>query len=90
MQLTGQTRFRASKVFNKLILQVQVGQPFNIGNDTELRHFWRDARVEDLAQLQHMVYSRIDVHLPDVTVEGADAEPELIGEVPRGQTRKPN
>lgn len=66
--LTGRTRYRASWNL-RLVLQVQYvvrtaapeGQTFDI-----VQLLWRDARVEDIGQLNAMRPQPIEIHLPDM------------------------
>ena len=59
-QLTGRTRFR-SNWRGKLLLQVQY---FEVPG----AFLWRDATTEDLAELQYLTFSRIEINvrLPDI------------------------
>lgn len=61
MNLTGRTRFRANWR-GKLLLQVEVVGHGGYRGDKY--QFWRDAETQDLSELQHLNYSRIDVYLP--------------------------
>lgn len=85
--LTGKTRTRANWR-GKLILQVQVGKDRTVADVfgralrdvrsglafTNTTLWWRDARAEDLFELQHLTYGHIDVdvRLPDVGEPEAD------------------
>lgn len=69
--LTGRTRLR-STWWKKLVLQVQyLDQGFQ----------WRDAQTEDLCELQHLIFSRIDINvrMPDLP---ADFEPPRVTPTP--------
>lgn len=72
-QLTGRTRFRANWR-EKLILQVEVVEWVPGG---EKRQLWRDAKTEDLCEINHLNYSRIDVYLPqpEDVAQGAKSGP---------------
>lgn len=78
--LTGRTRFH-SNWRGKLILQVQFLEfrPSGIDGrfipDTVFQ--WKDATTEDLAELQYLTFSRIEVNvrLPDLP---ADFEPPRV------------
>lgn len=69
--LTGRTRFRSSWR-GKLVLEVQFLESRESGIDGRLipdKTFqWRDATTQDLCELQHLTFSRIDINvrLPDL------------------------
>jgi hypothetical protein len=60
-QLTGRTRFRADKR-GRLVLQVQFKEAYSPED-------WRDARTQDLAELQTLYYSTINIMLPEAPMD---------------------
>lgn len=77
--LTGRTRFR-SNWRGKLVLQVQYIELRQSGMDGKLVPLapqWRDATTQDLAELQYLTFSRIEINvrLPDVPT---DFEPPRV------------
>lgn len=70
-KLTGRTRFRAAEVVglgltpqHALVWQVQESEVVTLeGSVGRLVHDWRDGRVEDLCEINHIVYSTINVHV---------------------------
>lgn len=77
--LTGRTRFRSSWR-GKLVLQVQffeMLQSAMAGTLTPGAMEWRDASTQDLAELQHLTFSRIEINvrLPDLP---ANFEPPRV------------
>jgi len=62
MKLTGRTRVRAG-LFKKLVLQVEFhahGAVFGIPCEGD---YWRDARTEDLAELQQIMLSGLQINI---------------------------
>lgn len=62
MTLTGKIRHRAG-FFGGCVLQVE---EVTENTPTIYRKRWRDATVSDLSELTAMVFSKIDVYLPQV------------------------
>lgn len=61
-KLTGKTRFRAGTAEHPLVLQVEYTQPKTISAfSVILEQSWRDAKVEDLCELNALAFADLKV-----------------------------
>lgn len=68
-KLTGRTRFRAAEVVQTgltpapgLVWQVETMDiTYHAGGSASYTNRWRDGQVEDLCEINHIVYSQINV-----------------------------
>lgn len=70
-KLTGRTRFRSAEIVQTglvpglgLVWQVEVTEVIQGAGPFLVNHFeWRDGQVEDLCEINHIVYSTINVRV---------------------------